>query len=83
VKEGLESNAFDHEVPQPARGQAFDSSPTPSATRSVQANVAQLVEQLTRNEQVSGSNPLIGSRSRLDAGWGGFFGLGHVGQRRK
>ena len=26
-----------------------------------QANVAQLVEQLTRNEQVSGSNPLIGS----------------------
>jgi hypothetical protein len=26
-----------------------------------QADVAQLVEQLTRNEQVSGSNPLIGS----------------------
>ncbi len=26
-----------------------------------QANVAQLVEQLTRNEQVSGSSPLIGS----------------------
>jgi hypothetical protein len=28
---------------------------------SYQANVAQLVEQLTRNEQVSGSSPLIGS----------------------
>ena len=26
-----------------------------------EANVAQLVEQLTRNEQVSGSSPLIGS----------------------
>ena len=26
------------------------------------ANVAQLVEQLTRNEQVSGSSPLVGSR---------------------
>ena len=25
------------------------------------ANVAQLVEQLTRNEQVSGSSPLVGS----------------------
>ena len=31
-----------------------------SARRSL-ANVAQLVEQLTRNEQVSGSNPLVGS----------------------
>jgi hypothetical protein len=29
--------------------------------RGSQANVAQLVEQLTRNEQVSGSNPLVGS----------------------
>lgn len=28
------------------------------------ANVAQLVEQLTRNEQVSGSSPLIGSTSK-------------------
>ncbi len=28
---------------------------------SEEANVAQLVEQLTRNEQVSGSSPLIGS----------------------
>ena len=27
------------------------------------ANVAQLVEQLTRNEQVSGSSPLVGSRN--------------------
>ena len=26
-----------------------------------QANVAQLVEQLTRNEQVTGSSPVIGS----------------------
>ena len=27
-----------------------------------QANVAQLVEQLTRNEQVAGSNPAVGSK---------------------
>lgn len=32
-----------------------------AAPASIQADVAQLVEQLTRNEQVSGSNPLIGS----------------------
>ena len=32
------------------------------------ANVAQLVEQLTRNEQVSGSSPLIGSMSRYRRG---------------
>jgi hypothetical protein len=29
--------------------------------RPKQADVAQLVEQLTRNEQVSGSSPLVGS----------------------
>ncbi len=29
--------------------------------RPEQADVAQLVEQLTRNEQVSGSSPLVGS----------------------
>ena len=28
---------------------------------STEANVAQLVEQLIRNQQVSGSNPLVGS----------------------
>jgi hypothetical protein len=30
-----------------------------------QADVAQQVEQLTRNEQVSGSSPLVGSPNRL------------------
>jgi|SaaInl8_200m_RNA_FD_contig_91_432309_length_1114_multi_2_in_0_out_0_1 hypothetical protein len=30
-----------------------------------QANVAQLVEQLTRNEQARGSNPRIGSKMTL------------------
>jgi hypothetical protein len=33
--------------------------------RPKQADVAQLVEQLTRNEQVSGSSPLVGSLSCL------------------
>ena len=33
------------------------------AERCGSANVAQLVEQLTRNEQVSGSSPLVGSRN--------------------
>gem|GEM_PF-5043022 len=37
------------------------------------ANVAQLVEQLTRNEQVSGSSPLIGSRPLVAIAAGGFF----------
>jgi hypothetical protein len=32
-----------------------------SKTRGLLANVAQMVEQLTRNEQVSGSIPLVGS----------------------
>ena len=32
----------------------------------VVANVAQLVEQLTRNEQVTGSNPVIGSVVEAD-----------------
>ena len=36
------------------------------AWKGAQANVAQLVEQLTRNEQVSGSSPLVGSTK--DAG---------------
>jgi hypothetical protein len=30
------------------------------------ANLAQLVEQLTRNEQVIGSNPIVGSRNKKD-----------------
>jgi hypothetical protein len=33
-----------------------------SKQRGYPANVAQMVEQLTRNEQVSGSIPLVGSR---------------------
>lgn len=32
------------------------------------ANVAQLAEQLTRNEQASGSNPLIGSTKKMPEG---------------
>ena len=45
-----------------------------------QANVAQLVEQLTRNEQVSGSSPLIGSQENASndaekADFGAFFHL--------
>ena len=39
---------------------------------SAHANVAQLVEQLTRNEQVSGSSPLIGSRKRKPRESGAF-----------
>ena len=31
-----------------------------------EANVAQLVEQLTRNEQVVGSNPTVGSSKNND-----------------
>ena len=31
------------------------------------ADVAQLVEQLIRNEQVTGSNPAIGSRSKVNS----------------
>ena len=41
--------------------------------RLINANVAQLVEQLTRNEQVSGSSPLIGSgcsRALVVGGYG-------------
>ena len=42
--------------------------------KSVVANVAQLVEQLTRNEQVSGSNPLVGSiNSQVRASAAGLF----------
>ena len=33
------------------------------------ANVAQLVEQLIRNQQVSGSSPLVGSISGCSAAW--------------
>ena len=34
-------------------------------TLALQANVAQLVEQLIRNQQVRGSNPLVGSIKTL------------------
>ena len=42
------------------------------------ANVAQLVEQLTRNEQVTGSSPVVGSGKTLlkkveEAEFGAFF----------
>jgi hypothetical protein len=40
--------------------------PPPGTTPdTAKADVAQLVEQLTRNEQVSGSSPLIGSSPPL------------------
>ena len=38
--------------------------PAGAPTLAVSANVAQLVEQLIRNEQVTGSSPVIGSRER-------------------
>ena len=37
------------------------------------ANVAQLVEQFTRNEQVAGSNPAISSNNLLDDPSGKFL----------
>ena len=41
----------------------FSRSPAPS-----RADVAQLVEQLIRNQQVSGSSPLVGSRKTRHVG---------------
>ncbi len=37
------------------------------------ANVAQLVEQLIRNEQVTGSSPVIGSKAPRHSVEGAFF----------
>ena len=48
------------------------------------ANVAQLVEQLIRNQQVRGSSPLIGSTIyRGVAQFGSAFGSGPKGRRFK
>ena len=47
------------------------------------ANVAQLVEQLIRNQQVRGSSPLIGSIYRGVAQFGSAFGSGPKGRRFK
>ena len=44
------------------------------------ANVAQLVEQLIRNQQVRGSSPLIGSIFRGVAQFGSAFGSGPKGR---
>src|SRR5215217_9351410 len=44
-----------------SRNPCESSSPLRYTLRPEQADVAQLVEQLTRNEQVSGSSPLVGS----------------------
>ncbi len=49
-------------------GSGLESPPSPparpSGQRRTQADVAQLVEQLIRNQQVTGSNPVVGSRLR-------------------
>ena len=47
------------------------------------ANVAQLVEQPIRNQQVRGSSPLIGSIYRGVAQFGSAFGSGPKGRRFK
>ena len=47
------------------------------------ANVAQLVEQPIRNQQVRGSSPLIGSIFRGVAQFGSAFGSGPKGRRFK
>ena len=47
------------------------------------ANVAQLVEQLIRNQQVKGSSPFIGSIFRGVAQFGSAFGSGPKGRRFK
>ncbi len=43
----------------------------------LQANVAQLVEQLTRNEQVAGSSPAVGSQGPVEYPTGLFYARGH------
>ena len=76
-------------LPVPAFGHAFhlvggserlfpNRPQSPSAVRhrvpeKYRADVAQLVEQLIRNQQVSGSNPLVGSS--LNPAIAGFFQL--------
>ena len=56
---------------------------TPDADKFPDANVAQLVEQLIRNQQVRGSSPLIGSIFRGVAQFGSAFGSGPKGRRFK
>ena len=51
--------------------------------RTLNANVAQSVEQLIRNQQVKGSSPFIGSIFRGVAQLGSAFGSGPKGRRFK
>ena len=51
--------------------------------RKERANVAQLVEQPIRNQQVGGSSPFIGFMCRGVAQFGSAFGSGPKGRRFK
>jgi hypothetical protein len=49
--------------PSGSANRAFTPPPKGRYTSESQADVAQLVEQLIRNQQVTGSNPVVGSSS--------------------